>query len=506
MRRRAYRAASRVLSRFSYGGGSTDRLRSGWIPGGGSADSDLLFDLPKLRERSRDLVRNDPHAAGLAITHGANVVGTGILPQCRIDGDSLGLSAEMVEDLQRAAEAEFWEWSSCADASGKLDFAELQLLIDSQMFENGEVFLLRRMIERPHKRYAFCWQVIEADRVDSPIGMKSDKTIRSGIRLDENGEPVEYYIRKTHPGDIILGEVTTPFEYQAVPARDEFGNLNVLHLYNTRRPGQSRGVPFMAPALEIFKDLASYIEAEVIAARVAACFAVFVKTSDPERMGAARSTSMNSSGQRLEALEPGIIEYLSENEDITTANPGRPNVNFDPFVERILRAIGVSLGLPYELVAKDFSKTNYSSARASLLEGWRYFTMRRDWLARKFCQPTWDFVQEESFLRGYVDYGDFYGNRRLMNGVRWIGAKRGWIDPVKEIDASTKSMAAGISTLSDEAAAQGGDWEENLEQLAREKLKRQELGLPEPGEVPAKKSSPADQAVDEDADDGQAND
>ena len=147
-------------------------------------------------------------------------------------------------------------------------------------------------------------------------------------------------------------------------------------------------------------------------------------------------------------------------------------------MERILRAISSALGLPYELVAKDFSKTNYSSARAALLEARRYFRCRQEWLSRRLCQPAWDMLIEEAYLEGDLEAMDFYPKRFDWTRARWIAPGWGWVDPTKEVKASRESVDGLISTLADEAAALGRDWEEVLEQRAREEEKRKSLGLP----------------------------
>ncbi len=126
---------------------------------------------------------------------------------------------------------------------------------------------------------------------------------------------------------------------------------------------------------------------------------------------------------------------------------------------------------------KDFSKTNYSSARAALLEAWRYFNARRQWMATYWARPVYELWLEEAINRGIVDAPDFYERRAAWTRCKWIGPGRGWVDPVKEAKAAHLRMQIGLSTLEDECASQGLDWEEVLEQLAREKAKIMELGL-----------------------------
>jgi len=394
-----FRQAIKVSDSFgAYKGASRDRMRSSWMPGGGSADEDLLPELKDIRERSRDLNRNDAHATGITSTMTTNVVGSGIRPQSRIDKEVLGVSDEQTAQFQKDAERVWKKWTPHADAGNRMDFYEIQHLIDRQILENGEALIMPLMLDDPERPYSLALQVIESDRLDTPSGMRGDRSIRSGVRIGDKGEPVSYFIQKTHPGDIRFSKQGERV-FTEIPAKNEYGRKNVFHLYYVQRSGQTRGVPFFAPVLNYFKDLGEYAEAELVAARIAACFSLFITSDASMDVSTGGGYERNSAGQFVESLEPGMIKHLMPGESITSFNPQRPGATFEPFVDRILKAISAALGLPYELVAKDFSKTNYSSARAALLEARRYFKMRQEWLARKLCQPVWEMVLEEAYLR-----------------------------------------------------------------------------------------------------------
>ena len=471
-KRKAFRRAQTMLG--SYRGADKTRLRSSWWPGGGSADEDLLPDLPVLRERSRDLNRNDAHAAGITTTVTSNTVGTGIKPQSRVKTKKLGISDDEATVFQEAAEDNWEKWCPFADAGSRMDFYEIQNLVDRQILENGEIILLPLMLDGKSRPFSLAFDIVEADRLETPPDKRADKNVRYGVEIGERGEPVAYYIRKTHPGDLTLSRGAER-QYMRIPAVGDTGRKNVIHLYWVNRPGQTRGVPFFAPVMNYFKDLADYMEAELVAARVAACFAVFIKKDDNYAAALSNTSETNSKGQRIQELEPGMIDYLGPGEDISAFNPNRPGGQFEPFVDRILRAISTGLNLPYEIVAKDFSKTNYSSARAALLEARRYFMVRQAWLSRKLCQPAWDMLQEEAFLKNQLPAKSFYEKKSDWCRARWIAPGWQWVDPVKEAKSSEMAIDIGISTLADEAASQGKDWEEVLEQRAREAVKVKEL-------------------------------
>jgi lambda family phage portal protein len=476
MKRQFFRRS--MMAASSYRSADSKRIRGSWIPGGGSADADLLPNLSILRERSRDLNRNDPHASGITSTVTINSIGTGIRPQSRVDHKYIGIEESKAVEFQRAAERAWRKWVPVADAGQRLDFYAMQALIDRQILENGEAIIIPVAIKRSFTPYLLALQCIEADRLGTPSDKRGDKNIRDGVEIGQYGEPVAYYIRKTHPGDWQYNKYNSDSaQYVRYPARNELGRLNVIHLYEVKRPGQTRGEPFFAAVMNYFKDKAEYMEAELVTAKVAACFSAVVKKTDPLGAAMVGRTTVGADNKRLETLEPGTFEYLQPGEDITQINPARQGNTFEPFIETILRAISAGLNLPYEVVAKDFSRTNYSSARAALLEARRYFRTRQEFMGRRFCQPVWEMQVEEAYLMGELPILDFYKNRSDYTTARWISPGWGWVDPTKEVDAARSAVEGHLSTLADETAALGYDWEETLEQLAREEKKKKELGL-----------------------------
>lgn len=460
------------LAGTMYRSAEITRLRNDWVSFGPEAATPGASELQLLRNRSRDANRNDPVASGATETYAVNIVGNGLKPQSRIRAEVLGISEDRASELQRQAEGAFDRWKPMADAANVLDFDEIQFLALRKVCEDGETIVVPTWAAEPWRTYGRCIELIESDRLGNPIDRQVNVSIRNGIRYGARGEPLGYFIRKpVTPGQ-------TNLEYNEISARDNRGRPKILHVFPTKRPGQSRGIPLFAPVLAYFKDLADYLEAEVVAARVAACLAVFITKQDAMFSAANMATSTDATtGARIQGIEPGMVSYLNPGEAINTVDPKRPGDAFPAFIETVLRLVGTSIGLPYELLVKDFSKTNYSSARAALLEGRRVFTNWRSWFARRFCQPIWDLVLEEAFLRGEFEAKDFYRFRHEYTRAGWIGGGWGWVDPVKEVESSLKAADGGLSTLAEECAGQGRDWEEVLQQRAREQAKIKELGV-----------------------------
>jgi lambda family phage portal protein len=496
--------------RGGYEGASSERPLSKWNPGGGSADDDILDDLPKLRERSRDLIRNDPHAEGMVGAWVENIVGTGLVPQAMIDRDAVELTEDQAEEFTRAAEKAFARWAKRCDTTRMLSFGELQELVIRQHFENGECFVLPRP-DPANKPFSLRVQVIESDRVDTPIDKVSDPLLRMGIKIGELGERLGYWIKKTHPGDIgRLGSGWKTNDFVFVPHEDEAGLQQVFHLYKVRRADQSRGTPLLAPALLVYKQLQQYVKAELISAKIAACYALWIVTPDPLNSAALGATK-DPKGTLTRSIEPGSINYLSPGESLAEANPNRPNSQYDTFVKRMLRSVGSTIGMPYEQVSSDYSQTNYSSGRMALTEVRKIYRKYQQWLATKLLQPLYERVLLEAFLLGEIPaVRDFEERFADYAQVRWVGPGWNWVDPAKEVDATVKSIDSVLSTLAEECAQRGLNWEDVLQQRAREQKRMKELGIeiPKPAAAgppgAAKKADEGDDKDEKGAGDGEA--
>lgn len=461
----------------SYTGASNARPRSNWNASAGSADADLLPDLENLRERSRDLVRNDPHASSIQQAYVDNIVGNGIKPQSLASAEKLGITEDQASEVRKACEDVWHRWVSEADASDHDDFYGLQALIMKQIFTNGEVFILPTMIDDESREFGLALEIIEADRCESKNNADNpnnkNTNLRSGIELGRRGEPIAYWIRTSHPGDGIY-ERSYKKKWKRYLARNANGRKNVLHLMNKRRPGQTRGEPLLSPSLATFHSLSSFLEATLIKERVSACFTMIVTSDDPYQSALQRSDATRNN-RRINSLEPGLVEYLSPGESVQWGNPNNTGNTFDPFVERNLRAIGASLGLPLELVTNDFSKTNYSSARAALLESRRMFKRHQEYLISRLCKPVYEMLIEEAWLRGFIPYVDFDRNKHELTKCRWVPPGWAWVDPLKEAQASAAAVSLGVSSLAEEAASQGRDWLELQKQLAYEQKMKEEI-------------------------------
>lgn len=493
-----HQARTMLAATGGYNAGHKSRRQAaGWRPKGGSADADTLPNIQTLRDRSRDAARNQPLAGGAISTAVVNVVGTGVRPQAQIDGDLLGFDDEARATWERAAERTWRAWaeSQDCDATRTQTFAELQGLVFRSTLESGDVFVLKRHIERPGSRLALAIQLLEADRVSNPnhkadgtaAGAEAGNTIAGGVELDPDGAPVAYHIRDRHPGDLRPGTGTWS-RLEAFGASS--GRRLVLHLYDKRRPGQTRGVPYLVPVLELLKQLSDYTEAELMAAVMNACFAITTKTVDENGLALNVETAASSTENEIVINSPGQIVDLDPNEELDSFTPGRPSTAFDPFFIAITRQIGVGLDLPFEVLIKHFT-ASYSASRAALEQAWQFWRVSRQWVCIRFCQPIYEDVITEAVLRGHLVAPGFLESaelRRAYLGTSWIGPAKISLDPAREQKADQGYVEMGVRSRADVAAMRDGtDWERVNAQLGKEERARQAEGVaaPAPAAVPA---------------------
>ncbi len=490
--RYARRIRSRIVGAIvgNYFGASTVRRQtSQWKPIDGDPDSTISYELGDLRQRSRDLIRNTPLATGAINTVTTNVVGSGLKLQVRIDRSTVNLSDDEADAWEAAAEREwalFSESKEC-DLSRTLNFAAITELVFRQVLENGDIFINLPRIERGFTPYALRLQLIEADRVSNKNNAADNKTLVMGVHKDENGAPTAYDICNQYPWHNIQEKTTRTWE--TIDAWGKSTGLpNILHIFKPLRPGQSRGTPYMTPVIEQLKQLDRYSEAELQAAVISSMLTVFIKTEKVDSafdIGDLGAETKAAASDKDVKLASGAIIDLAKGESIETVNPQRPNTAFDPFVQAVLRQIGVALEIPFEILIKHFT-ASYTAARAALLEAWKFFIARRAWLAGNFNQPVFEVFLYEAIASGRLSapgYFQYPEIRKAYAAAEWVGPSAGQIDPLKEVDAAGKRLELRLSTISQETAQLGGDWDKNLPQIRKETEQLRDMGLTAPAEA-----------------------
>jgi len=425
----------------SYDSAKTTRVnRKHWTGATlGDADATILTALGTLRNRVRFEMRNNGYAEGMVETYVTDVVGPDG-PAVQIESDDDKWNAE--------AEAFLRDYFTYCDHSGIDHFADLLRLAVRQRWECGESFA-QRVTARGGGAVRTRYLMIEPDRIATPSDRVTEKDVRGGIKVTADGRPVEYFVMKSHPGDTLRAPLFD--EFNRVPARD------MVHVYRRTRPGQTRGVPRLAPVLDEFAQLRDWDHDTLLAARMAAMLAAFAYTDHPE-------AAFDDIGRELPIfeIEPGTFSMLPSGWKVTQIKPEHPSTQYKDFKREKLAGVGRVANMPYLKVAADASGHNYSSARLDDQGYWDEVKSEQAFQARRFCNKPMVPALQEASLSGEVRPAP------VRFRLTYIWNERPHVDPSKETRAQTERLGNGTTTLARECKATGGDWQETLRQRVKE--------------------------------------
>jgi lambda family phage portal protein len=441
------------LSKRAYDGAASGRRTDGWRSGGISADAEIASAGAILRNRMRDLVRNNPHAAKAVSAWVSNIVGSGITPRAASGNAALDKKINTLLDA----------WSNVCDADGRNDFYGLQTLAVSGMVEAGEIFA-RRRIRRASDGLPVPLQIQlnEADHLDeSKIDgrLEGGRTVR-GIAYDALGRRTGYWLFPDHPGDIAV-PLSRGFSSVLVPAD------GVIHLYRRDRV-QQRGVPWGAPVMRALRDLDDWTNAELARKKTEACLVGIVTGGDDADQGVAPSV-IDADGKTIEQFEPGLIAYARGGKDIKFNQPAA-TAGVSEWLRAQLHIIAAGFRIPYELLTGDLSQVNYSSIRAGIVE-FRRIVEAIQWqvVIPVFCQPIWDWFTEAAFVGGLVP------QPRIP--VKWSPPRFEYLNPLDDARADLMMMRMGATSLPRVVGRQGEDLDDILAEIAGTNAKLDASGI-----------------------------
>lgn len=420
LRRQSARAAIAIQERFlrRYEGASQGRRTKNWFTPGTSANSEVDGGLRNLVNRSRDLVRNNPYASRAVTVIASNVVGTGIIPNPTVSSKP---QKKRIKDL-------WWNHfeTTAVDADGNLDIYGLQALWIRTVAESGEVLIIRRRLGD----FPLRLQTLECDYLDTSKDtinyQNNGNFIIHGIEYNQNGERVAYHLFKDHPGDRFKGTI----ESRRIPATD------VIHIYRTDRPGQGRGIPWAAPVLLRLRDLDEYEDAQLTRQKIATCFAAFIQQD---------VDGTSTADNKLEKVEPGIVQYLAPGETVTFANPPGTE-GYDAYTKAVLRSIAVGYGVTVEALTGNLSDVNFSSGRMGWLEFQRNLTQWQNNLMLPALNKVWSWFMETTSIMGV---------RAVPTD--WTMPRREMIQPKEELEAMRDEVRNGFTPWQEQVRKLGGD-------------------------------------------------
>ena len=433
-----------VRGRFDAAQTTSDNQKHWAAADGFSADMAASPEVRRqLRQRSRYEVANNSYARGIVLTLANDTIGTG--PRLQMLGEDA--------DLNREIEHEFTAWATAINLAEKLRTMRMARCQDGESFA---VLAANPAINHTIKMDV---QLIEADRVTSDLSFSGKSDEIDGIKLDPYGNPVSYRVTKYHPGG---NQLDYDSKANVLPAN------SVIHCYRSDRPELHRGIPEITPALPLFAQLRRFTLAVITAAESAANFAGILYTDAPASGEADSVEPMD-----LIELERNMLLTMPGGWKMSQLHPEQPATGYAEFKKEILNEIARCLNMPFNIAAGNSSGYNYSSGRLDHQTYYKAIHVDQAFISRVVLDRILHVWLSEylTFRNHLVD--------SMLPAHQWFWDGMEHVDPYKEANAQRLRLENNTTTLAYEYARQGRDWEEELQQRAREKNLCRELGLTE---------------------------
>ena len=454
------RDGRRGLARRAFDGATGGRLTADWITSNLSADAALYGRLNILRDRARDLERNNEWVRGFLRTLENNVLGeSGIALQMRVRDQS----GRLDEVANQIIEDRWWQWGRVGNCTlnRRQSWRDVQKLVLRSIARDGEV-----MVRIRRRREGLRLQVLESDLLDTDynVTLGNGNEVRFGVEFGPDREVVAYHLLNRHPGDNLPTSVPTE-RHTRVEA------FALIHLFIEERADQSRGFPWVVASVRGLRMLDGYQEAELVAARTAAAKMGFFT----RKAGEGYEGESDSEGNLRMDASPGSFEELPEGVDFKAWDPNHPNQAFGDFIKARLRGVATSLGVSYNTLTSDLEGVNYSSIRAGLLEEREVWKALQRWLIEHFCEPVfsaWLQIELMSSRMPLPATKIWKFDAPEFRGRRWQ-----WVDPKKDMEAAILGIRAGLTSQRDVIAEGGGDRHDVFTTIASDNEEAAKLGL-----------------------------
>ncbi len=524
---------------LAIGGGSyqassqTSRQLASFNPPRRSPSRDLVRSKPLIDARTSHIFRNDSYAESARSIHRNNVVGHQYILNAKPNGRILGWSDDKVAEFQKDVESSFRVWAESPDrwldVTRKHTFSEMIGFGVDMYCIYGEIIASCEWIKNKNRPYYTAIQMIDPNRLCNPGNKQYDlMKVHGGIEFDYYGAPMAYFVRDAAPGD--SNDYRKINSWQKIPAYELNGREKMIHIFDTEFAGQIRGVSKMSKMVKQFRSLDKFQDLAFEKIIIQSSYAATLETPLPQDAAAALlgQGQISRDGNGYASIAKDILEgttHFADGDNLKidgssvavippgsklTINPLGEGSDFQEYEKRMIRYLALGFGVSYEEFAHDYTETNYSSARAAMLQTWKEMRVVKAKIADPFATKIYRLWLEEAYNLNKLKSLPFGSLPRRYRGeifdalsrCQWIGPAKGQVDEKKETEAAAIRIAMGVSTLEIESAQHGNNWEEILEQQAREMKKRQELGLPMP-DISGIKSSDEDPPTDEEGDESQ---
>ena len=427
------------------------------------------------RERSRLEAENNSWYRGMLRTAANHIVGTG--PRLQV----LTSDPEVNARIERS-------WSKWCKAVGLVD--KLHVAVQTY-WRDGEVFALRTT--RP-SLYPVTLDVrlYEGDQVAQPYWHILDPSLEDGKRVDALGNAVEYWIYDHHPGDLNIGHVN-------LLSGQWFEADDVIHLFRAERPGQLRGIPRCAPAIDWLAHMRRFSKATLSAAEAAALWGVFVSTNS----SAVAPAQMPADFLSVD-WERNVVNFMPEGWEPKQLRSDHPATTNEMYQRSELTYFCRCANMPYSLAAGTSRDSNFASAKMDIKNTWEPEVLsEQSRVESLFLAPVFRWFLESAVLApGVLDGAPLIADI----DYQFVWPPLPQSDEVDSANAAMLRLQSGLSTLSLEHRRAGLDHESTMKAIAddcgatveecQRALAQKLIGL-SPVQQPADRAAAANQPFEE---------
>lgn len=488
-RSRGLMVAPRRTGARAFAAAEVSRLTSSMQADHVGMNQDLEYSLRLMVGRSRNQAKNNDYVKKflrMAQNHIVGPEGFRLHVPCTRPDGTLDVADSLV------VEAAFARWSrrGVCDVTGRLSFRLLCRLLVVCAARDGEA-LVRRVRRRGANDFGYQLQIIDPVLLDynyrAELG--NGNRVRMGVEIDADNKPQAYHL-------------LTNVEYGIQQRRTRVPASEIFHFFLSEEPDQVRAAPWIHTALRRLNDLGGYEQAAIIAARIGASKMGFYTQEasapggpvDPSQLADGQEDPTDPNSELIKEADPGVFELLPEGVDFKTFNPDYPHQNYEMFVKACLRGVASGLDVDYNTLANDLEGVNYSSIRHGMLETRENWMSLQNWFKESFLEPLYTEWLDMAFVSGQLA-GLPVSKFAKYDCAQWQGRRWGWVDPLKDAEATVIKIENGLTSYSAEIRATGGDPEAVWRELEKDKARLKGL-LPEPKTAPPPAAPPPAVATD----------
>lgn len=447
---------SRLRSRVSIQAYEAAKPSKGHNAKGTHTDGDSAVQgaAKSLRGQARYLEENNDLVGGLLTTLVNNVVGKDGIS---VEPMPMDFAGNVHEAFAQTLLDGFAEWSLKPESTGEWTRPEVERLVALTWLRDGECLgehLLGNIagFKHPNGSVPFSIQAMEPDFLPLDLNSPADNIIQ-GIQYNKWQQAQKFHVYEQHPGGM------NGFRLKTRPVLAE----RMLHIKLVKRLHQRRGVTILHSTLKRIGGLQNYEESELVAARIAAAMAFYIRKGE----AADFEGDEDADKRRHLNIAPGtVFDDLRPGEDVGTIESKRPNALMQKFRDTMLRAICSATGANFSTVAKQYDGT-YSAQRQELVESYLSYGVLSNAFIAQWSRPNYRAWVKMAILSGEITVPADVDPRTVFLAY-YQPPVMPWIDPKKEAEGNKATISGGFGTESEIIRARGKNPQEVKRQRVRE--------------------------------------